>query len=252
MASHNREGNPMQTHPLSRRAMTRAVVALILVGGLAAAVLLATSQNSASANETGIPRSVGTQLAHLQNSVAQLRQQAKTLFGHERSAQRRVTTAEKKLSYNQRIEAAKQAITEQDSLYGLLFNGNGPQGPRRALWGRKIFTGEGPFLAYNWNNELIQSQSFTHMKEEIADAVETQPSTWPDPTSSKGSMHYMFPPTFKMINLKKAVTVTPSMSVNANKNSQTVNSITIRVYHDVWMHTPQGWRKTESTWYRLD
>jgi hypothetical protein len=65
-------------------------------------------------------------------------------------------------------------------------------------------------------------------------------------------MHYMFPPTFKSINLTHAVTITPSMSVNANKNSQTVNSITIRVYHDVWKHTPQGWRKTESTWYRLD
>ena len=30
MAPPNREGNPMHTHPLSRRAMTRAVVALIL------------------------------------------------------------------------------------------------------------------------------------------------------------------------------------------------------------------------------
>ena len=245
----------MQTHPLSRRAMMRAVVALIVAGGLGAAVLLVTSESSASASQTSqqaVPSSVDTQLAHLHDSVAQLRRQAKTLFTKQRGAQRRVTAAEKKLSYNQRIEAAKQAITEQDSLYGLLFNGNGPQGPRRDLWGRKIFTGEGPFLAYNSNNELIPSQSFTHMKEEIADAVETQPSTWPDPTSSKGSMHYMFPPTFKRINLKSAVTVTPSMSVSAAKGSQVVNTITIRVYHDVWTHTPQGWRKTKSTWYRLD
>jgi hypothetical protein len=134
----------------------------------------------------------------------------------------------------------------------LLFNGNGPDGPRRALWGRKIFTGEGPFLAYNWKNELIQSQSYAHMKEEIEGAVDTQPGTWPDPTSTKGSMHYMFPPTFKSINLKHAVTITPSMSVSATKESQTPVTITIRVYHDDWEHTSQGWRKTKSVWFRLD
>jgi hypothetical protein len=232
--------------------MTRAVVALIVAAGLGAAVLLVTSESSASADPTAVPRSVGAQLARLQNDVTQLRRQTRTLFKNERAARHRTTAAQKKLVYAQRIEAAKQAITQQDSLYGLLFNGNGPEGPRRALWGRKIFTGEGPFLAYDANNQLIPTQSFTHMKEEIASAVETQPSTWPDPTSSKGSMHYMFPPTFKQINLQSAVTVTPSMSVSAAKGSQTVNTITIRVYHDTWKHTPQGWRKTESTWYRLD
>lgn len=242
----------MQTHPLSRRAMARALVALIVAGGLGAAVLLVTSQSSASASPTAVPSSVEGQLAQLRGSVALLQRKTQTLFTNARDAQRRVAAAQKKLSYNQQIEAAKQAITEQDSLYGLLFNGNGPDGPRRALWGRKIFTGEGPFLAYNWKNELIPSQSFTHMKEEIEDAVDTQPATWPDPTSSKGSMHYMFPPTFKSINLKHAVTITPSMSVSATKESQVPNTITIRVYHDDWEHTAQGWRKTKSVWYRLD
>jgi hypothetical protein len=250
MAPLNREGNPMHTHPLSRSAMTRAVVALILVGGLAAALLLATGETSASASETGVARSA--QLARLHASVAQLQRQTKTLFTNERTAQLKETAAEKKLSYNQRIEAAKQAITDQDSLYGLLFNGNGPEGPRRALWGRKIFTGEGPFLAYNWKNELIPAQSFTHMKEEIEDAVNTQPATWPDPTRSTGSMHYMFPPTFKSINLTHAVTITPSLEVSAAKESRVPNTITIRVYHDDWLHTPQGWRKTKSVWFRLD
>jgi hypothetical protein len=245
----------MQTHPLMRRAMLRVVLAAVLAGGLGAAVLLVLNQNTASASPTAqgnVPRSVEVRLAHLQQSVARLQRRTNTLFVDQHSAQRRAKEAVKKLSYAQRIEAAKQAITEQDSLYGLLFNGNGPDGPRRALWGRKIFTGEGPFLAYNWNDELIPAQSFTHMKEEIEDAVDTQPATWPDPTNANGSMHYMFPPTFKKINLQEAVTVTPSMSVSAAKGSQTVRSITIRVYHDVWKHTDKGWRKTESTWYRLD
>jgi hypothetical protein len=242
----------MQTHPLSRRATIRTLAALILAGGLAVALLLATNENSASASPTAVPRSVEAQLTHLQNSVTQLRQRTQTLFANAHSAQQRVIAAQKKLTYNQQIEAAKQAITDQDSLYGLLFNGNGPDGPRRALWGRKIFTGEGPFLAYNWKNELIQSQSYAHMKEEIEGAVDTQPGTWPDPTSTKGSMHYMFPPTFKSINLKHAVTITPSMSVSATKESQTPVTITIRVYHDDWEHTSQGWRKTKSVWFRLD
>jgi hypothetical protein len=242
----------MQTHPFNRGAMWRAAIALIVAAGLGAALLLVTSQNSASASSTGVPRSIDAQLTRLHNNVAQLRRQSNTFFASERTARRKVAAAQKKISYNQQIEAAKQAITEQDSLYGLLFNGNGPDGPRRALWGRKIFTGEGPFLAYNWNNELIPSQSYAHMKEEIEGAVDTQPSTWPDPSSSKGSMHYMFPPTFKSINLKHAVTITPSMSVSATKSSQAVNSITIRVYHDDWEHTSKGWRKTKSVWYRLD
>jgi hypothetical protein len=242
----------MQTHPLSRRATVRALAALILAGGLAVALLLATSENSATASQTAVPRSVGVQLAHLQNSVAQLRQKTQTLFANAHNAQQRVIAAQKKLTYNQQIEAAKQAITDQDSLYGLLFNGNGPEGPRRALWGRKIFTGEGPFLAYNWKNELIPVQSYAHMKEEIDGAVATQPATWPDPSRPNGSMHYMFPPTFKSINLQHAVTITPSLEVSAAKETRVPATITIRVYHDDWEHTSKGWRKTKSVWYRLD
>jgi hypothetical protein len=157
-----------------------------------------------------------------------------------------------KLQTAQAIEQAKQDITEQQSEYGLLFNGDGPNGPDRVKWGKQIFTGNGPFLAYDSNDQLIPSQSFAHFSEEIADAVATQPTTWPDTSNPNGSMHYMFAPVFDSITTTTAVTDTPSMSVNAVKGAQTVNTLTIRVYHDTWKKTGGTWKKTASTWYRLD
>jgi hypothetical protein len=157
-----------------------------------------------------------------------------------------------KLEYSQEIDAAKLAITQQQSLYGLLFNGDGPKGPDRVAWGKQIFTGNGPFLAYDSDDKLIPAQSFAHIKDEIADAVATQPTTWPDTSNPNGSMHYMFAPVFDSITPTHAVTDTPSMSVNAVKGTQKVNTLTIRVYHDTWVKTSAGWRKTASTWYRLD
>jgi hypothetical protein len=49
-----------------------------------------------------------------------------------------------KLEYAQQIAEAKLEITEKQSEYGLLFNGDGPNGPDRAKWGTEIFTGDGP------------------------------------------------------------------------------------------------------------
>jgi hypothetical protein len=156
------------------------------------------------------------------------------------------------LEYNQKIDAAKLAITEKQSQYGLLFNGDGPHGPDRVKWGKQIFTGEGAFLAYDANLNLIPAQSFAHFKDEIADAVATQPATWPNTASANGSMHYMFAPVFDKITPTTATTDTPSMSVSGVKGTAAVNSVTIRVYHDTWKLTKAGWRKTASTWYRLD
>jgi len=157
-----------------------------------------------------------------------------------------------KLEYTQGIQEAKLEITEKQSEYGLLFNGDGPNGPNRALWGSEIFTGDGPFLAYDSNLKLIPSQSFEHMRDEIASAIATQPSTWPDPSKPNGSMHYMMAPVFKSISLTDAVTDTPAVSLSGVKGTAAPVSITIRVYHDVWKHTDVGWRKVTSTWYRLD
>jgi hypothetical protein len=157
-----------------------------------------------------------------------------------------------KLEAAQNIEAAKQDITQQQSEYGLLFNGDGPHGPDRVKWGKQIFTGNGPFLAFDSNDQLIASQSFAHFSQEIAAAVATQPTTWPDTSNPNGSMHYMFAPVFDSITATTAVTDTPSMSVNAVKGTQKVNTLTIRVYHDTWKKTAAGWKKTASTWYRLD
>jgi hypothetical protein len=176
---------------------------------------------------------------------------------HEASLPRGVEQQISKLQYAQTIEEAKQDITQAQSLYGLLFNGNGPKGPDRVAWGKDIFVGNGPFNAYDANLQLIPSQSFAHMKDEIAGAVATQPTTWPNTANANGSMHYMFAPVFDSITATTAVTDTPSMSVNAVKGSQVVNTLTIRVYHDTWVKTKDtsvdgGWRKTTSTWYRLD
>jgi hypothetical protein len=175
--------------------------------------------------------------------------------GNAKSGDRSVLALEKRISdleYTQTIQEAKLEITEQQSRYGLLFNGDGPNGPDRAAWGEQIFTGDGPFLAYDSNLQLIPSQSFDHMKDEIAAAIATQPTTWPDPTRPNGSMHYMFAPVFKSISPTDAVTDTPSVSLSGVKGTAAPVSITIRVYHDVWKHTKDGWRKTTSTWYRLD
>ncbi len=157
-----------------------------------------------------------------------------------------------KLEAAQAIQEAKAEITEQQSRYGLLFNGDGPNGPDRQKWGDQIFTGDEPFLAYDSSLNLIPSQSFTHMSDEIAGAVASQPKVWPNTTSPNGSMHYMFAPVFDKITATEAVTRTPSMSVSAEKGTQKVNTVTIRVYWDHWKKTPAGWRKTTSTWYRLD
>jgi hypothetical protein len=230
------------------------------------ALFIATARTSASASQSHpaavVPQSVQHRLARLEKGERQLRAaerkttaaQRKTTAAERKmvTAQHKATVVQAKLDRNEQIEEAKQEITQQQSLYGLLFNGDGPQGPNRVLWGKQIFTGDGPFLAYDSNDQLIPTQSFQHMKDEIADAVATQPTTWPDTTNPNGSMHYMFAPVFRSINLTTAVTDTPSMSVNAVKGTQTVNTITIRVYHDTWKKTAAGWRKTTSTWYRLD
>jgi SnoaL-like domain len=207
-------------------------------------ILMATSRTPASAHpgpRDSVPRSVQLQLSRLE--VGQRRLEA---------AQQASAATEAELKYDEAIAEDKLEITQQQSLYGLLFNGDGPDGPNRVLWGQQIFTGDGPFLAYDSNLQLIPSQSFTHMSDEIASAVATQPATWPDTSNPNGSMHYMFAPVFRSITLDTAVTDTPSMSVNAVKGTQKVNSITIRVYHDTWVKTAEGWRKTTSTWYRLD
>jgi len=206
----------------------------VLVIG-AGAVLVATTTTAASAQ----PSQVSHGSSHESSSLRQLEQRVDNLENA------------------QAITQAKAFITEAQSRYGLLFNGNGPQGPDRVTWGKDIFTGDGAFLAYDANLNLIPSQSFAHMKDEIATAVATQPATWPNTASANGSMHYMFAPVFDKITATTAVTDTPSMSVNAVKGSQTVNTLTIRVYHDTWVKTKDtavdgGWRKVTSTWYRLD
>jgi hypothetical protein len=157
-----------------------------------------------------------------------------------------------KLEYAQTIDQAKLEITEQQSLYGLLFNGDGPNGPDRQKWGDQIFTGDEPFLAYDANNNLIASQSFQHMSDEIAGAVAGQPKIWPNTASANGSMHYMFAPVFDKITPTEAITRTPSVSISGEKGTAKVNTATIRVYWDHWIKTDAGWRKTTSTWYRLD
>jgi hypothetical protein len=50
-----------------------------------------------------------------------------------------------RLEYSQQITEAKLEITEKQSEYGLLFNGDRPNGRDRAKWGKEIFTGDGPF-----------------------------------------------------------------------------------------------------------
>ena len=71
------------------------------------------------------------------------------------------------------------------------------------MWGTEIFTGDEPFLAYDYNNQLIARQSFQHMSDEIADAVRGHPAVWPNPNSLNGSMHFMFAPVFDSINPRK-------------------------------------------------
>lgn len=156
------------------------------------------------------------------------------------------------LEYAQAIDQAKLEITAKQSQYGLLFNGDGPNGPQRALWGTEIFTGDEPFLAYDYNNQLIARQSFQHMSDEIADAVRSQPAVWPNPNSANGSMHFMFAPVFDSITPTEAVTRTPSVSLSGEKGTAIAKTATIRVYWDHWIKTDAGWRKTTSTWYRLD
>jgi hypothetical protein len=156
------------------------------------------------------------------------------------------------VEYAQEITEAKLEITQQQSLYGLLFNGDGPNGPDRKKWGDQIFTGDEPFLAYDANLNLITSQSFEHMSDEIAGAIASQPKVWPNTANANGSMHFMFAPVFDSITPTTAVTRTPSVSINAEKGTQKVNTITIRVYWDTWKKTDVGWRKVTSTWYRLD
>lgn len=234
----------MRLYVLSRRGCARAIFVVALAVCASMAMLMATSRTPAFAHAS--PRdpgsgSVQAQLSQLEAGQARLE-----------AAQQASYAAEAKLKYDEAIDEAKLEITQQQSLYGLLFNGDGPDGPNRTLWGTQIFTGDGPFLAYDSNLQLIASQSFAHMSDEIASAVATQPTTWPDTTNPNGSMHYMFAPVFRSITLTTAVTDTPSMSVNAVKGTQKVNTITIRVYHDTWVKTADGWRKTTSTWYRLD
>lgn len=226
------------------RSRARAIVSVGLGICAYVALLLVTSQTPASAHSrqpfTG-PGAVQLQLSQLEAGQRRLE-----------AAQQASAVTEAKLKYGEEIAEDKLEITQQQSLYGLLFNGDGPDGPNRVLWGQQIFTGDGPFLAYDSALQLIPSQSFAHMSDEIASAVATQPTTWPNTSNPNGSMHYMFAPVFRSITLNTAVTDTPSMSVNAVKGTQTVNTITIRVYHDTWVKTPEGWRKTTSTWYRLD
>jgi hypothetical protein len=228
---------------LARGGVVRCVVGLALAVGACVAILMATSQTPASAHSgpRGESGSVQAQLARLQAGQDRLE-----------AAQRAFAATEANLRYDEDIAEAKLEITQQQSLYGLLFNGDGPHGPDRVLWGKQIFTGDGPFLAYDSSLQLIPSQSFAHMSDEIASAVATQPATWPNTSNPNGSMHYMFAPVFRSITPTTAVTDTPSMSVNAVKGSQQVNTVTIRVYHDTWVKTSDGWRKTTSTWYRLD
>ncbi len=156
------------------------------------------------------------------------------------------------LEYAQEISEAKLEITEKQSEYGLLFNGDGPNGPDRAKWGKEIFTGDGPFLAFDANNQLIPSQSFEHMSDEIAGAIASQPTTWPDTSKPNGSMHFMYAPVFDSITPTRAVTRTPSVSISGVKGTAAPVSVTIRVYWDTWKKTSDGWRKVTSTWYRLD
>lgn len=156
------------------------------------------------------------------------------------------------LEYQQEISEAKLEITEKQSEYGLLFNGDGPNGPDRTKWGSEIFTGDGPFLAYDSSNQLIARQSFDHMSDEIADAVASQPTVWPDTTKPNGSMHFMYAPVFDKITPTEAVTRTPSVSISGVKGTAAPVSVTIRVYWDTWKKTDDGWRKVTSTWYRLD
>jgi hypothetical protein len=157
-----------------------------------------------------------------------------------------------KLEYEQQIAEARLEITSKQSEYGLLFNGDGPNGPDRAKWGREIFTGNDAFLAYDYNNQLIPSQSFAHMSDEIAAAIAGQPTTWPDATRPNGSMHFMYAPVFDSITPTTAVTRTPSVSISGVKGTGAPVSVTIRVYWDTWKKTSVGWRKVTSTWYRLD
>jgi hypothetical protein len=186
----------------------------------ACAMLVATMSTQASAKDDGPPNGVEHRLSQLE--------------------------------YAQAIDQAKLEITEKQSQYGLLFNGDGPNGPQRALWGTEIFTGDEPFLAYDSNLQLIARQSFQHMSDEIADAVAGQPKVWPNPAALNGSMHFMFAPVFDSITPTEAVTRTPSVSLSGEKGTAIAKTATIRVYWDHWKKTDAGWRKTTSTWYRLD
>src|SRR5436190_355503 len=98
----------------------------------------------------------------------------------------------------------------------------------------------------------LATQSFQHMSDEIADAVKGQPAVWPNPNSPNGSMHFMFAPVFDSITPTEAVTRTPSVSLSGEKGTAIAKTATIRVYWDHWKKTDAGWRKTTSTWYRLD
>jgi hypothetical protein len=207
------------TDPSSRHWTRFAQLAAVVLGATAL-VLAALAPGASAKNDHHVPHGVAQRLAALEADQA--------------------------------ISEAKLEITEQQSLYGLLFNGDGPHGPDRQKWGDQIFTGNKPFLAYDANNQLIPSQSFAHMRDEIAGAVASQPKIWPNTENPNGSMHFMFAPVFDKITPTRAVTRTPSVSISGEKGTAKVNTATIRVYHDTWKKTSAGWRKVTSTWYRLD
>src|SRR6266550_3745978 len=106
------------------------------------------------------------------------------------------------VEYAQEVSEAKLEITQQQSLYGLLFNGDGPNGPDRKKWGDQIFTGDEHFLAYDANVNLIASQSFEHMSDEIAGAIASQPKVWPNTATGRCTSCLRLPSTALRLRLQ--------------------------------------------------
>ena len=171
--------------------------------------------------------------------------------GHDQPIPHSVIKQLHALKYQQAIAQAKADITQRQAVYGLLFNGDGPKGPDRAKWGDEIFTPESPFIAYDPELAILPDQTFYSRQPLIDKEVARQPTVWPNTENLNGSMHYMYTPFFDEVTPTTAKTRTPAMIVNAVKGTRTVNTITLCVYHDTWKKTPDGWRKTESKWYRI-
>src|ERR1700727_654343 len=163
----------MGLYILRTRSCLRTISGVLLGVCACVTILMATSRTAASAHSgrrDSVTGSVQLRLSRLEAGQQRLE-----------AAQQAPDAAETKLKYDEAIAEDKLEITQQQSLFGYLF------------------TGDGPFLASDSSLPLIPSQSYAHMSDEIASAVATQPASWPDTSNPNGSMHYMFAPVFRSI-----------------------------------------------------